>query len=131
MGAVNNMQGSKTHLIRVSSFSAGSWVAPAADARTVQDAVTGEDVALVGHGGLDFQAMLDYGRDTGGAALRAASFHDRARALKALATHLNERKEDLYQLSYATGATRSDSWIDIDGGIQTLFAYASKGRREL
>ncbi|MEM9676898.1 MAG: phenylacetic acid degradation bifunctional protein PaaZ [Pseudomonadota bacterium] len=131
MGAVNNMQGSKTDLIRVSSFSAGSWVAPAADARTVQDAVTGEDVALVGHGGLDFQAMLDYGRDTGGAALRAASFHDRARALKALATHLNERKEDLYQLSYATGATRSDSWIDIDGGIQTLFAYASKGRREL
>ncbi|MEL6737277.1 MAG: aldehyde dehydrogenase family protein, partial [Pseudomonadota bacterium] len=58
-------------------------------------------------------------------------FHDRARALKALASCLNDRKEELYQLSYATGATRSDSWIDIDGGIQTLFAYASKGRREL
>ncbi|MEO1399341.1 MAG: aldehyde dehydrogenase family protein, partial [Pseudomonadota bacterium] len=120
-----------SQVIRVGSYVAGDWVQPTADARTAQDAVTGKDVALVGHGALDFQAMLDHGRLVGGPALRSSTFHDRACALKALATYLNERKEELYSLSFMTGATRKDSWVDIDGGIGTLFAYASKGRREL
>ena len=71
------------------------------------------------------------GRDKGGPALRAMSFHERALMLKALGQALMEGKEEFYALSTATGATRTDSWIDIDGGIGTLLSYASKGRREL
>src|SRR5688572_31916638 len=74
--------------------------------------------------------MLEYGRATGGVALRRLTFHQRARMLKALAIHLTERKEEFYRVSRFTGATRGDSWIDIDGGIGTLFAYASRGRRD-
>ena len=75
--------------------------------------------------------MHDYARSTGGRALRKMSFHERARMIKALALYLNEKKKDLYAISAATGATKGDSWIDIDGGIGNLFVYASKGRREL
>lgn len=75
--------------------------------------------------------MLDHGRRVGGPALRRLTFHQRALLLKALAQHLTERKEEFYVLSSATGATRTDSWVDIDGGIGTLFAYSGKGRREL
>ena len=76
-------------------------------------------------------AALSYAREVGGPALRALTFHERANQLKALAKVLGEHKEEFYQLSYATGATQGDSWIDIDGGISTLFVYASKGTREL
>src|SRR5690606_33912315 len=75
--------------------------------------------------------MADFARKVGGPALRAMTFHQRAAMLKGLAQYLNERREPLYELSYDTGATKSDSMIDIDGGIGTLFVYASKGRREL
>ncbi|HEY7852845.1 MAG TPA: phenylacetic acid degradation bifunctional protein PaaZ [Caulobacteraceae bacterium] len=81
--------------------------------------------------GPDFAAMARHGREVGGPALRALTFHDRARMLKALGDALMARKEELYELSYETGATRQDSWIDIEGGAGTLFSYASKGRREL
>ncbi len=81
-------------------------------------------------GGLDFAAALDYGR-AHGKALRALDFHARANRLKALAQYLSERKEEFYQLSFATGATRADSAIDIEGGIGVLLAYSSRGRREL
>src|SRR6185437_730494 len=74
--------------------------------------------------------VLDYARTVGGPTLRAMTFHQRARLLKALAQHLNARKDAFYAVSTATGATKGDSWIDIDGGIGTLFAYASRGRRE-
>ncbi|HEY2179861.1 MAG TPA: phenylacetic acid degradation bifunctional protein PaaZ, partial [Caulobacteraceae bacterium] len=81
--------------------------------------------------GLDFAAMARHAREVGGPALRAATFHDRARMLKALGDAVMARKEELYELSFETGATRRDSWIDIEGGAGTLFAYASRGRREL
>jgi oxepin-CoA hydrolase/3-oxo-5,6-dehydrosuberyl-CoA semialdehyde dehydrogenase len=93
-------------------------------------AVSGEPVAAASSAGLDFRGMLEYARRTGGPALRTMTFHQRARMLKALAAHLLERKERFYELSVATGATRSDSWVDIEGGIGTLFSYASRGRRE-
>ena len=80
--------------------------------------------------GLDFKAMLQYSRDVGGAALRVMTFHERAARLKAMARYLTDRKASFYELSSHTGATKSDSWIDIDGGIGTLFVYASKGRRD-
>ena len=67
----------------------------------------------------------------GGPALRAMTFHQRAWMLKDLANAVMARKEELYELSYDTGATRTDGWIDIEGGAGTLFSFSSKGRREL
>ena len=87
-------------------------------------------IGEAGSGGLDFKAMREYARTVGGPALRALTFHQRAAMLKALAKHLMERKDAFYALSAATGATKADSWVDIDGGIGTFFAYSSRGRRE-
>ena len=116
---------------RLESYVCGSWAAGAKDGVPLLDAATGAPVALIDSSGLDFKAALAYGRDKAGAALRAMSFHERAAMLKALGLALMERKEEFYALSYATGATRADSWIDIEGGIGTLLSYASKARREL
>ena len=118
-------------LLDVKSFAAGAWIAPDADARMIENAVTGEALGRAGNATLDVQAMLDYARQTGGPALRAMTFHDRARMLKALAAHLGKHKQALYDLSFASGATQSDHMIDIDGGIGTMFVFASKGRREM
>jgi oxepin-CoA hydrolase / 3-oxo-5,6-dehydrosuberyl-CoA semialdehyde dehydrogenase len=113
------------------SYAQDGWTAPAGGAARALSAVTGEAVARGGSGGLDFAAMAGHARAVGGPALRALTFHDRAKALKALAEAVMARKEELYALSAHTGATRQDGWIDIEGGAGTLFAYASKGRREL
>ena len=119
-----------THL-EVRSFACGEWIAPGAGARNIADAVTGEVFASAGNDALDVAAMRDYARNIGGPALRAMGFHDRAKMLKALATYLNGHRDALYLLSYRTGATLADSKIDIDGGIGTVFVFASKGRREM
>ncbi len=111
-------------------YACGAWVRGTGRTTTLLHAVTGEPVAETSSGGLDFKAMADYARTVGGPRLRALTFHQRAAMLKALALHLTGRKEAFYALSTATGATRGDSWIDIDGGIGTFFAYASRGRRE-
>ncbi|HEX7380730.1 MAG TPA: phenylacetic acid degradation bifunctional protein PaaZ [Nevskiaceae bacterium] len=116
---------------RLESYACGRWQAGNGDGTVMHDAITGAPVASVDSTGLDFSAMLDYGRRTGGPALRKLTFHERAARLKALAKYLMDHKEPYYQLSHATGATRTDSWFDIEGGIGTLFAYSSKGRREL
>src|SRR5512144_1910335 len=117
--------------MKLQSYAEGHWHASRHDGAVVNDAISGDPVAEVSSEGLDFGAMLDHGRRVGGPALRVLTFHQRALRLKALATYLLERKEEFYAMSRATGATRTDSWIDIEGGIGTLFAYASKGRREL
>src|SRR5512141_1230432 len=117
--------------MKLQSYAEGHWHASRHDGAVILNAITGDPVAEVSSEGLDFGAMLDYGRRVGGPALRRMTFHQRALMLKALAQSLLERKEEFYALSRATGATRTDSWIDIEGGIGTLFAYASKGRREL
>ncbi|MBR9841719.1 MAG: phenylacetic acid degradation bifunctional protein PaaZ [Rhodobacteraceae bacterium] len=118
-------------LEQISSFAAGQWIAPGAGARTIHSAITGAPIASAGNDALDVQAMLDHARNVGGPALRALGFHDRARMLKALAMHLGQNKQALYDLSFNTGATQKDHLIDIDGGVGTLFVFASKGRREL
>lgn len=122
---------SKTEVKKLRNYVMGQWVEGSGDGTVLYNAVTGAPVATASTEGLDFKAMLEYGRVTGGPVLRKMSFHDRARMLKALALYLNEKKDLFYQLSYATGATKMDSWIDIDGGIGNVFTYASKGRREL
>lgn len=118
-------------LIDVKSFAAGQWVAPDDSARMIENAVTGQTMARAGNDTLDVLAMLDHARTVGAPNLRKLTFHDRARLLKALAQHLGQHKQELYDLSFATGATQSDHLIDIDGGIGTMFVFASKGRREM
>ena len=115
----------------VESFAKGLWMPAVAGAREVADASTGAVIALAGNDNLDVSGMIGYAREVGGPALRAMDFHDRARMLKALALHLNAHKQQLYDLSFTTGATQADHGFDVDGGIGTLFVFASKGRREM
>ena len=117
---------------RLESFAAGEWVRGTGKGTELFHAVTGEKIGEASSEGLDFEAMVEYARSVGGPALRKMTFHERARMLKAMAGFLSEeaRKSGFYAISAATGATKTDSWTDIDGGIGTLFVYASKGRRE-
>ena len=118
-------------MLDVASYAKGDWIGPGDGARRIADAVTGADLARAGNDGLDYGGMLDFARERGGKALRAMTFHDRAKMLKALALHLNANKQSLYDISFSTGGTQTDHMIDVDGGIGTMFVYASKGRREL
>lgn len=117
--------------MKLQSYVTGEWRDGTGDGVTVCDAVTGEAVCSVSSEGIDFAAVHRYARDVGGPALRAMTFHERAEALKAMAKRLMENKEALYELSARTGATRPDGWVDIEGGIGTVFTYASLVRREM
>ncbi|MCC6912611.1 MAG: phenylacetic acid degradation bifunctional protein PaaZ [Rhodospirillaceae bacterium] len=118
-------------MIRLQNYAADKWIAGEGKLSPIFSAVTGDQMAETGSGGIDFRKMADHARKTGGPALRKMTFHQRALALKALANAIMARKEELYELSYNSGATRTDSWIDIEGGAGTLFSFSSKGRREL
>ena len=111
------------------NYALGQWTSGAGEGKQLFDAVSGDIITTASSAGLDFGAMLDYGRRTGGPALRKLTFQERGRMLKALAMFLSERKAAYYELSYRTGATKIDSWIDIDGGIGNLYAYASLRRQ--
>lgn len=115
---------------RLMSFAAGDWVAGEGKGTELIHAVTGEKIGEASSDGLDFKHMIEFARTVGGPTLRKMTFHERARMLKAMATYLTGRKDEFYAVSAATGATKGDNWIDIDGGIGTFFVYASKGRRE-
>lgn len=115
----------------IKSFAEGQWISPGPGARAVESAIDGVIIAEAGNDDLNVGAMADHARRVGGPALRALTFHDRARMLKALAQYLQERKQALYDISFYTGATQSDHLFDIDGGIGTTFVFASKGRREM
>src|SRR2546423_574579 len=116
---------------KLKNYIKGEWIEGTDNGAPLYHAVTGEHLFNTSTTGINFKSVLEYGRRTGGPKLRKMTFHERARMLKALALYLNEKKKDFHTLSAATGATKSDSWIDIDGGIGNLFVYASKGRREL
>ena len=116
-------------MVKTGNYIGGSWVAGDGDGQLLYNAVNGEIVGAASTRGIDFNAILDYGRKTGNPALRKMTFHERGRMLKALATHLFEKKEKFYEISYYTGATKADSWIDIEGGIGNLFSNASLRRR--
>jgi oxepin-CoA hydrolase/3-oxo-5,6-dehydrosuberyl-CoA semialdehyde dehydrogenase len=117
--------------MQLQSFVSGKWQAGTRNFVTLRDATTNEVVATASAEGVDYRAMLWNARCVGGPNLRELTFHERAGLLKAVAKMLMEHKDEFYRLSYATGATKNDSWVDIDGGISTLFVYASKGTREL
>ena len=117
--------------MKLQNFAENNWFAGSNDGKPLNSAVDGRPVATISSAGVDFAAMLDYARRVGGENLRKHTFHDRAFMLKDLALFLMENKKEFYALSTETGATKSDSWVDIDGGISTLFVYSGKGRREM
>jgi len=115
--------------MKLHNYLQGAWVPHEGDGVPQYDAVTGELIATCGSEGLDYAAMMAYARRVGGPALRRMTFQQRGLMLKKLALHLHGLRKSYYPLSYRTGATKGDSWIDIDGGIGTLFAYASLRRK--
>ena len=117
--------------MKLKNYIEGQWVEGEGNGTALYHAVSGEHIKSASTKGLDFKRMMDYARKTGSPALRKMTFHERALMLKALALHLTAKKDMFYALSAATGATKADSWIDIEGGIGNLFVYAGKGRREL
>ena len=112
------------------SFVAGRWVGQQA-AQALHSAINGKEVAFAHAESLDFAEALEYGRTTGLQGMMVMDFQQRAAALRALAKYLGERKEELYAISAHTGSTRIDSWVDIEGGTGTLFAYAGMAASEL
>lgn len=114
---------------KLHNYVLGAWIPGDGEGTPQYNACTGEIVAIASDAGLDFAKILEYARNTGNPALRRMSFHERGRMLKALALYLLERKEKYYTVSHWTGATRADSWVDIEGGIGNLFAYSSLRRR--
>ncbi len=114
---------------RYKSYALGQWFDGEGIESNLYNAITGDKIGEISSLGLDYSAMLEYGRKTGGRVLRKMTFQERGRMLKALAMHLLANKEKYYQVSAWTGATRVDSWIDIEGGIGNLFANASLRRQ--
>lgn len=115
--------------MKLQNYATGRWIEGEGEGQLLFNAITGEQIASTSSKGLDFSEMLDYARKTGGPALRKMTFQERGRMLKALALHLDSKKENFYKVSWATGATRADSWVDIEGGIGNLFTYASLRRQ--
>ena len=114
---------------KLENYINGRWITGDGEGQALYDAVNGQLITHATSKGIDFAGMLRYGRETGNPALRKMSFHERGRMLRALALHLTAQKEKFYAISYQTGATRMDSWIDIEGGIGNLFANASLRRK--
>ena len=110
---------------KLGNYVLGKWTEGDGDGAPLYNAVTGEVVSLATTSGLDFGEVLSYGRKTGSPALRKMTFQQRGQMLKKLALYLTKRKEQFYEVSYQTGATRADSWVDIEGGFGNLFANAS------
>lgn len=111
------------------NYVSGNWIAGEGNGQILYNAVTGEEIYSASTKGLDFARILDYGRSRGTTALSKLTFHERGRMLRALALHLQKHLERFYQISYMTGATKADSWVDIEGGIGNLFSYASLRRK--
>jgi oxepin-CoA hydrolase/3-oxo-5,6-dehydrosuberyl-CoA semialdehyde dehydrogenase len=115
--------------MKLGNYVLGKWTEGDGDGQPLFNAVNGDLIATATTKGLDFASILSYGRRTGSPALRKMTFQQRGRMLKALALHLFKQKEKFYPVSYQTGATRADSWVDIEGGIGNLFSNASLRRK--
>lgn len=116
-------------MLKLENYITGKWITGDGDGQLLYNAVTGEAVAAASTKGLDFKSIIEYGRTVGNPALRKMTFHQRGNMLKALALHLRNHLEKFYTISYQTGATKADSWVDIEGGIGNLFANASLRRK--
>src|SRR5687767_14388464 len=116
-------------MLKLENYVTGKWITGDGDGQLLLNAVTGEPVASASTKGLDYKAITDYARKVGNPALRKMSFHARGNMLKALAMHLRKHLDTFYKVSSYTGATKVDSWVDIEGGIGNLFANASLRRK--
>lgn len=116
-------------MTQLQNYICGQWAAGSEKGQELFNAINGEMIATASSKGIDFGAMCDYARTVGGPKLRTMTFQQRGLMIKALAMHLLAKKEDFYKISWATGATRIDSWVDIEGGIGNLFTYASLRRQ--
>jgi oxepin-CoA hydrolase/3-oxo-5,6-dehydrosuberyl-CoA semialdehyde dehydrogenase len=114
---------------KLGNYVVGRWIQGDGDGQALYNAVNGNEIFRASSKGLDFAAMLEYGRKKGNPALRKMTFHERGKMLRSLALHLRNHLEKFYTVSYQTGATKADSWIDIEGGIGNLFSYASLRRK--
>ena len=115
--------------MKLANFITGKWIEGDGEGQGLYNAFNGDLVAAASTKGLNFEAILEYGRSVGSPALTKMTFQERGRMLRALAIYLTEKKEKFYQVSFKTGATRADSWIDIEGGIGNLFSNASLRRK--
>ena len=116
-------------MVKLGNFIQGKWMEGDGEGQQLFNAITGETIASATSKGIDFAAALNYARTIGNPALRKMTFQERGRMLRALAIYLLERKDIFYKISYQTGATKIDSWIDIEGGIGNLFSNASLRRK--
>lgn len=116
-------------IITLNNYAEGNWVTPTVNTELLYNAITGDPIYQASSVGLDFDSMMQYARKVGNPNLRKMTFQQRGLMLKSLAMHLMERKEEFYKVSALTGATRIDSWVDIEGGIGNLFTYASLRRQ--
>ena len=114
---------------KLGNYITGRWITGDGDGTKLFNAVNGQTIAHATSQGLDFNSILKYAREVGNPALRKMTFQERGRMLRALALHLQKHKETFYALSYQSGATRVDSWIDIEGGIGNLFSNATLRRK--
>ncbi len=114
---------------KLGNYICGNWVTGDGEGQLLYNAVSGEALASASTKGLDFNAITQYAREKGNPALRKMTFHERGRMLRALALELRKHLDEFYRISYMTGATKADSWIDIEGGIGNLFANASLRRK--
>lgn len=116
-------------LRKLGNYALGKFIPGDGQGQILYNAITGEEIAAASSKGLDFSQMCDYARTVGGPNLRKMTFHERGLMLRALAIHLLSKKDIFYKISWATGATKADSWVDIEGGIGNLFSYASLRRQ--
>ncbi|HEY4874001.1 MAG TPA: phenylacetic acid degradation bifunctional protein PaaZ [Puia sp.] len=114
---------------KLENYITGKWIEGDGDGQTLFNAVSGDAIATASTKNLDFESVLNFARTKGNPALRKMTFHERGNMLKALALHLRNHLDKFYAISYQTGATKVDSWIDIEGGIGNLFSYASLRRK--
>ncbi|MGB3007088.1 MAG: 3,4-dehydroadipyl-CoA semialdehyde dehydrogenase, partial [Chitinophagaceae bacterium] len=114
---------------KLENYITGNWITGDGDGQILFNAVNGEPLATASTKGLDFKSIIEYGRNVGNPTLRKITFHQRGNMLKALALHLRQHLAKFYEISYNTGATKADSWVDIEGGIGNLFANASLRRK--
>jgi oxepin-CoA hydrolase/3-oxo-5,6-dehydrosuberyl-CoA semialdehyde dehydrogenase len=111
--------------MKLKNYITGQWIEGDGSEKVLRDASTGVEIAVASAKGIDIKKTFQYGREIGGHQLRKMTFRERGLMLKALALHLFKVKDQFYPTSYKTGATRADSWVDIEGGIGNLFSYAS------
>ncbi|GAA4453501.1 phenylacetic acid degradation bifunctional protein PaaZ [Rurimicrobium arvi] len=114
---------------KLENYVLGKWISGDGEGQALYNAVNGDTLAYASTKGLDYASVLDYARKVGNPALRKMTFQERGLMLKALAMHLRNHLDKFYALSYQTGATKADSWVDIEGGIGNLFANASLRRK--